>query len=772
MIENHAGVSLALRTLLLNPMKNFPPFWTTVTFLLGGFCLTLAAENPTPETVRAVEADWAFQEKQKGRSIGDPEAVAELQVRLARLCADLGVPVPTLPEAKGERHYLNMRWQLREIALDNPMLRDVPIAFLKRNRFVCQMLHEYLGYYYVYPGITGGGIYVLKNPGKSFEIRSLSDNVFPDGVFQTLALSYDAEQLHVAFVNVDLSADQPRNVVWPQLDEHRFHEKTFEYLESKENKFQVYSVAVDGSKVEKLTDDRFDNFDPVPLPDGGIAFLSTRRGGFIRCNNIWEPLTVYTLHRMDADGANLRTLSFHETNEWHPAILNDGRLVYSRWDYVDRSAAHYHGLWTCLPDGTLPSVLFGNYTQMVSACYQPKAVPGSSKIVFVAGAHHAVTGGSLVLLDPMRTAYHPETAEDVLDSLERLTPEVEFPETPNQWPTTYYHSPWPLSENYYLTAYSREPLGSFGAGSDKTGRTGLYYFDRFGNLELLYEDVGFSCQYPLPLIPRERPPVIPDRRDASLGETGEFYLSNVYKSLIEMPEGRRIRELRIFQLLPKHPDWVANSPRLGYANAEGARMLLGTVPVDEKGTAYFTAPANEPLYFQAVDESGKAVQTMRSDVYLQSGERRSCVGCHEPLHSSPQNVLIRDKPDTIVAGPDGSKPLSFARLVQPILDRRCLDCHSGQSGAKQGKTDLRDKAQGQFSVSYNSLRPYVRWFEWGGDSISQTTTPPGHCGADESPLTKILDDENHQTTGLTDKEKRRIYLWLDANAPFHGVFER
>jgi hypothetical protein len=321
-------------------------------------------------------------------------------------------------------------------------------------------------------------------------------------------------------------------------------------------------------------------------------------------------------------------------------------------------------------------------------------------------------------------------------------------------------------------SYSREPLGCFGAGSHETGRTGIYYFDRFGNLELLYEDANISCQYPIPLAPRPAPAMIPDRRDTSLGDVGEFHLQNVSNSFKPLPENRKITELRVFEIIPKWPDWTANSPRLGHANAEGGRRLLGTVPVNEDGSAYFQVPANIPVYFQAVDAEGKAVQTMRSDVYLQPGEQRSCIGCHEAPHSSPMTLAsLPGSPQPLTPGPQGSNPLYYPALIQPILDRNCVTCHDGDVQEGKGKTDLRGAQRGQFSRSYQSLRPFLRWYEWGGDSIQQSTTLPGRCGADESPLTAILDDENHKNhVKLTDEEKRAIWLWLDANAMFYGDF--
>jgi hypothetical protein len=170
---------------------------------------------------------------------------------------------------------------------------------------------------------------------------------------------------------------------------------------------------------------------------------------------------------------------------------------------------------------------------------------------------------------------------------------------------------------------------------------------------------------------------------------------------------------------------------------------------------------------------------MRSDVYLQPGERRSCIGCHEPLHSSPVTMVSNPgSPQQLIPGPKGSMPFDYPELIQPILDRSCVSCHDGststtvtRSDSKGRIIDLRGQHSDQFSRSYQNLRPYLRWYEWGGESIQQSTTLPGRCGADESPLTAILDDPAHKDhVNLSDEDRRTIYLWLDANAMFFGDF--
>jgi len=735
------------------------------------------AKGGTPDAFAAmVEADWAAQEQRKDRTLYAPVAVREAFQRAERLIDDLG-KMPDGPQLDLESAALNdLRSQVERInsldtaarltlclkvrsiarsaALKNPLIASKPIVFMKRRRFICQMLHEYLGYYYDYADISGGGVYVLDEPGRSTEVRDLIDGQLPRGNYTTLALSYDARTIYFAF------AERA--------------EKKYDYYSPERRYFHIYAMDADGSNLRQLTDGPSDDFDPCPLPDGGIAFMSTRRGGFIRCNNPWEPLPTHTLHRMDASGGPVQTLSFHETSEWHPWVLNDGRIAYCRWDYVDRSAANYHGIWVSNPDGTNPAIIFGNYTRRINACFQPRAIPGSSRVAFIAGAHHADVGGSLVIVDPARTKLDAASGGDDFDSIEVLTPEVCFPEAPG-WPKSYFHGPWPLSENYFLVGFSFEPLPGMGSGVKADTRTGLYYFDRFGNLELLYEDKDISCMYPIPLAKRLVPATVPSSLDPNLEDEGEFILADVRKSHFPLPASRQIKELRIFQVLPKTHNHIVNQPRIGHANAESARMLLGTVPVESDGSAYFRVPARKALYFQAVDEDGRAVQSMRSVTYLQPGERRSCVGCHQHTSTVPANhsrLLAMQRPASkIEPGPEGTMPFSYPLLVQGVLDKNCVRCHDGSEGQGKSPLDLCGEAAGTFSKSYQNLRPYVKWYEWGGASITQEVSRPGRIGADESPLMKVLADATHKEhVNLTAEDLRRLCIWLDGNVPFYGTY--
>ena len=353
---------------------------------------------------------------------------------------------------------------------------------------------------------------------------------------------------------------------------------------------------------------------------------------------------------------------------------------------------------------------------------------------------------------------------------ESLTPEVGFREP--RLAQCYFHSPWPLSENYFLIAFSDGPLP--GLGPQITAETPMGFTT---STALATWSCSTAKRASLARIPSRWPPVpcpaLPRVCDSQLAGEGEFVLVNGLESHAAAQRSPDPDDSRL-AALSRPRDAAANRPRIGYANAEFARALLGTVPVEADGSAYFRAPADKPLYFQAVDENGRAVQTMRSVVYLRPGERRSCVGCHEPRASTPPPqppLALHRGPSSIEPGPDGARPFSFPRLVQPVLDRYCVRCHDAQGEGKHSP-DLRGRPAGQFTTSYVQLEPYVRWYEWGGKTIEPILTRPGRCGDDESPLTRILDDRTHRNAVQWAKEDRqRIELWLDSNAPFYGTYE-
>jgi len=654
----------------------------------------------------------------------------------------------------------------RQIALANPLFPRAPLLFVKRvPTSYSHLVMQYFGW----RARPGGGLFVLEEPGRSLKTRRLFDA--SSGNVLEPRLSYDA-----------------RRVV-------------FSYSKcTKEDPFyHLYEMNVDGTGLRQLTSGEFEDLMPCYLPDGGIVFSSTRRRGHARCfgGQFGPRWHVYTLHRMDADGSNIRTLSFHETNEWFPTVAPSGHILYSRWDYVDRHPVLHQNLWACRPDGTNPVALWGNHTETPHCTFQLQPIPGTSKAVFTASAHHSITGGSIAIVDT-RLGNNGEHA------LTRITPEVRFPEAEGGI-REYYDSPWPLSEDYFLVGYSPKPL-VMEPGANDPAALGIYLLDRWGSRELLYRDPEIGCSNPIPIVPRPVPPVLPDLMAPGgtglrpVGTTGgtpvpprssaEMVLLDVYEGLGDVPRGT-IKALRIVQILPKTTP-VADAPRIGLAGQEPARAVLGTVPVEPDGSAYFTLPARKPVYFQALDADGFAVQSMRSITYAQPGERTACTGCHEHRMTAPPSrtpqALLR-APSAIQPGPDGTRPFSFVRLVQPILDKHCVKCHS-VGGASLPRVlpkglDFTGTPHDGFTRSYWALCGGLTFWHggtnaknaaealvprYGGWNPVHRTEPGGAYGARGSRLMKALLKCPGAARPPAD-DLARLALWIDLNAVFYGVYD-
>ena len=342
-------------------------------------------------------------------------------------------------------------------------------------------------------------------------VRCLTSDM-PVGSFMEPDLSFDGRKLLFAACTFhpDLADEQNK------ADKSHVPEDAF---------YHVFEMNVDGSGRRQLTHGKYDDFDARYLPGGDIVFLSTRKGTALQCSQSfsdstraadhpdsyvrcggddYRPVPVFTLHAMDAAGGNIRPLSAFENFEWAPSVANDGRILYTRWDYIDRFNGHFFSLWSANQDGTNPQLVYGNYTVKPQVKFEARAIPGSSKLVFTAVAHHSICGGTLCLLDRSRGT------EDAAP-LTRLTPEVAFPETEANG-GHYYANPWPLSEEYFLVGWADQKLPPHCRATDEQNprnAMGLYLLDAFGNQELLYRDPEISSVSPMPVTPRPQPPTQP-----------------------------------------------------------------------------------------------------------------------------------------------------------------------------------------------------------------------------------------------------------------------
>ncbi len=704
-------------------------------------------------------------EAQHPAALIDPADQTPLDVvrrRTQALMKDLGIE-RTLPD-----DFQALRTARREIAFTNPLLDFRDIIFLKHHKArYNHMVDQYFGFH----AVPGGGVFILRDAfGPNPQVENLLANSvvengrlkgrrLENGSFISLELSHDADEIFFAWTEAHTPVEPTDRT--PQED-----------LWKPESTYHVFKAKIDGTGLTQLTDGSWNDFDPCQLPDGRICFVSERRGGFLRCGVRPDP--TYTLHVMNADGSDIRPLSHHETHEWHPSVAHDGTIVYTRWDYIDRDSDIAHHPWITQPDGRNPRAIHGNYPKVREL--RPwmemsiRAVPGSHRFVAVAAPHHGQSYGTLTLVDP--------AVEDdgAMSQVKRLTPEIHLPESevaPGRPGKTHggrhkpnaevYGSPWPLSETYHLCVYDR-------------GRKnyGIHLIDAFGNRELLYRDAEISCLDPIPLKPRPRPPVITDRTKS--GREKAFVLvADVYESAFEWPPDTRIAWLRIIQLFPKTTP-AQREPNIGIGDQALARGIVGSLPVEKDGSVYGEVPAGVPFYLQAVDEEGFAVQTMRSATYAHPGEILSCVGCHEkrlqaaPLNNAPSLLALQRPPSRLIPEPEGAFPLSFPRLVQPVLNRLCVNCHARDPKA----ITLDDKVVGKYgwTASYANLSRFA-WAKHGGNGAIRkngaSTSVIGDVGARASKLIRIL-DAGHYDVRLSQEDRKRLVLWLDANSNFYGAY--
>ncbi|MCX7047831.1 MAG: NPCBM/NEW2 domain-containing protein [Candidatus Sumerlaeota bacterium] len=699
----------------------------------------------------------------------------------------------------------------RQIAFANPLLDFDKILFIKRHR---ALYNHMCDQYYGMAATPGGGLYVLSNPfGPNPQLRDVLANSevqngrlkgqkLSGGPNKPPALSFDGMgNLHGpeyeggTFLSPELSYDG-KSILFAYVEgkgdrNHRHHTDPTQGHWDEGHCYHVFKVNLDGSDLRQLTDGTFNDFDPCWLPNGRIAFISERRGGYLRCG---RACPLYSLFDMAADGNGITCLSFHETNEWHPSVTNDGRIVYTRWDYVDRHGCTAHHPWITTLDGRDARQVQGNFAPRPTRPdmeLDVRAIPGSHKFVATAAPHHGQAYGSLVMIDPR------VFDDDTMAPVKRVTPEVGFPES--QGGRQVYGTPWPLSENYFLCVYDelmQAEKGTQGSGY-LPGNYGIYLVDVFGNKELIYRDPEIACLSPMPARPRPMPAVMPDMdkrgpetnpaaRIAAKtdGKTpdgkspeGVLTLVNVYDSLKPWPEGTKIKSLRVLQVLPMSvpsggpPHETAMRQPNSMDSVVPVRQVLGTVPVEEDGSAYFAVPANKEIFFQALDENELAVQSMRSGTYLHEDETLSCVGCHErgkqsaPAAMKKQVMATLREPSRLKPDVDGSYPFSYPRLVQPVLDKNCAECHAKNVGKAPNLG--RQPLVRNWYASYASLVPKYAYINY----ADGYRTTPGKFGAQASALYAML-KKGHHDVKLSAEDMHRITLWLDCVSMFYGVYER
>jgi len=688
---------------------------------------------------------------------------------------------------------------LRDDLLSGRMgFRDIVLV----KRYPLNTSHVYV--YHVEGFRRGGGLYVFTPDEEGGKLRCLVDS--SDAMISTADLSYDGKQIVFAWKRGGLVMCNPVA-----------HIEDIDRSVS-DNNYQVYRVNVDGTGLTQLTQGQHNNLDPCWLPDGGIAFISDRKPAYAYCYVVTSPV----VYRMNRDGKNQKRLSANYLMDFTPSVLRDGKIIYTRWEYVDRAACPIQSLWAINPDGTGLAGFYGNRVITPGTFMDAQPVPNTNMVIATATNHNGPCRGGIVLIDPTKGA-------NAKEAITNLTPEVDIyahRRGGGPWGNGMldcrvggtYEKPFAIDERHFLVSQS--------------GQLKLRDFD--GNAVTLLpmqDGMGFYCAQPLRATPR--PPVLTGTtmdRSAVLPEDGRVsgawaavFMQDVYNGLQPHVKRGEIKQIAVVQEIEKNTHSPQNNlkpdgsgmrniavfgfqfPLVSCGATYAPKKLWGFADVNEDGSAAFKVPSEVPIYFMALDAEGRTLQRMRSFTHLMPGEVQGCVGCHadrNSVASRPASQLtLRGKPQDLTPPEWGVVGFSYDRVVQPVFDSYCIECHNEReqpSGVDLcgDKTDFfnvsydilcRTGTQGEWNwrshgspsgPQYDEVRgmsPYAEWI-WtingAGQNVLEIT--PRRWGSPASKLAEIIrsghpDKDGKPMVEVADADRRKVYLWLDLNVPYYGT---
>jgi len=743
--------------------------------------VTVAAEFPIAEYVDRAYAELA---RVRERGMDAPEVAAELDALAARVNA---MPAGAAEDVK-RALYIDARWLLRRLVFSNPLLDFDQLLFVKRFTQetypdVCLNHMPWVSkpggdICVLSPGPGGGLFPSLAAPRGDLNLRGLLNRALGPGHVHGMDLWFDGGRIVFGYARA--KSDQPPDGWLDRSQSYR--------LRREEEPIHLFELRLDDGSVRQLTSGEWSDLDPTYLPNGDVVFVSERCGTSLQCNEYDKDETSCNLYVMKPDGSGIRRLSVNKDGDYLPHCLDNGMIAYTRWEYHERSWAFIQSIWVIRPDGTGSDALFKQHFINPWALEDIRSIPGSGKLVAVATGHHTLPVGPIVVVD-YKTGYNVPRAMGIVTP-NVMPPEggmdgVAVPEGGTNDPGGFYGTPWPLSEKCFLVAYT------YGNTTTDPAGYGLYFIDVYGNKELIYRDPAISCFLPAPLRPRRFPAALPDTTDLRATDA-TCLVSDIAYGNEEIP-AERIKYLRIAEPIGWPYDNETGGQRYGEDHRYGGPgaerknltnwtpvRILGDVPVQPDGSVRFTVPADKAVYFQLLDENRMELRRMRSFISFQPGESRGCVGCHETRPAAPLESarMATDKaPADFIAPPWGDRPVSFLRDVQPVLDKHCVACHCGLGPA--AGLDF-----GGGLISYDDEVPgygHNRAFETilanklvvlsPAREQDATITPPMAYGAHKSKLIAALSNDNHSNAvSLSDEERLRLCMWIDANAPYHDRF--
>jgi len=664
-------------------------------------------------------------------------------------------------------------YRYRDVA-SRPRLPFERIIFVKR--FTYHSSHFYTDFL---DGCSryGGNISIVDL--KTGEVEDLfpANSEMAGGIFGRFTLSFDAAKLVFDWKKAPIEGFRIFEV---NVDGTALKQLTFPPADEKQ-RIARYTLHTRGGNQRNYFH-QTDDMHPCYAPDGSIFFTSTRPQHGVLCSTY---LTAPLIHKMDADGSNIERLTNSAVSEFSPAVLPDGWITYSRWEYVDKGQLGIKCLWAMKPDGSGSREIYGNDIPLPPTMLHGRPIPGKPhKLVMLGTPHYPQSGiGAVITVDTTKNIR-------TRDPMHFVTWWVDVRQEPGwnhflgQGWTRHHHGPLymdplPLAEGLFLVSHNRDR-----AWNDPTAYE-LMLLDDSGNHWPILASDAYSLWQPTPLVPRKRPPVVPSTLDPELAEKGlaVCYVQDIHHGMEGIKAGE-VKYIRILEQVPR--PWSCRrlwEPKQNLVNlisprsVLAAKVLRGVVPVEEDGSAHFHVPAGRNIYFQALDAKYRELQRERTYVNYMPGERRGCVGCHEtPQHTPlrrPGPALALRKPPVHPQPQPGDKaaarPLHFVTDVQPVLDKHCVKCHGGER--KMAGLDLRGELTRSFSRSYERLLRYAKTTDEGSDFGGSEYLPPKSIGSHASRLIKQLDKG---CTGMEHKlpleDYVKIATWVDTNAVYYGSY--
>jgi len=747
----------------------------------------LRGEKPvTPADAQAmIEEDWIFQSNDSTtaqRALLEIGWARELAARLSAqshaldfapeltTLATLETQLRALSAAQDDDAtrglYLSVRRIKRALMLRNPLLNFDRLLLVDTPSYAGK--HESAhrnGYYY---GAAAGSRLLVLN------------GLRPDGVERELVPGTEGY-----IMRMDLSFDATKAV--------------FSLKPKDGASFHLYEIGIDGKGRRQLTNSRYDDMDPIYLPDGHILFSTSRGNSYVRC----LPQSASTvLARCEADGRNITIISRNNEPDYTPALLPDGRVLYTRWEYTERPLWRLQKLWTINPDGTGEAAFWGNGSAYPDMLWEARPVPGNAQVMFVGVGHHNVVTGCLGLLDIGLGLQWPDGIKKVTRELP--WPEVGEPEEGSPIASPRYHtsgglssvrSPYPLGPEDFLVSAARTAHDDFA----------LFLMDIHGNRELLYSGRQ-TVWYAQPLRSRTPPQAIPNRVNwpTAGGPTqgGVLFSPNVYSGVEGLPPGSA-KYLRVIEMDAKtysmgFKSWRHSGPAISVIQEDGVKRILGTVPIRPDGSVALNVPAGKALHFQLLDERMRCVQIMRSFTGVMPGETRGCQGCHALHTATPEvryNALaLREPPADLTPPPWGAgTSISYERFCQPVLDRHCGQCHEG-GGKARAKLDLTLRGGvHETGIDDPKLWPFKEPYltlvgqAWSGPKPEGTGAALGLAGclnveaahhyeplkpltmlSSTSRLIDLVTGGKHHDVKVDGEDLQRLIAWVDCNCVYRG----